>query len=263
MAIPSTNAAGPEPIRLVATIAMPAVKGRIDHLAIDRKGHRLFVAALGNNTVEVLDVGRNRHERSLAGFGEPQGVLYLEQFNRLYVTNGSAGRVDILDATSLAPVKHLAKLDDADNVRHDAARGGVVVGYGKGALRMLDAASGEPSGDIRLAGHPESFQLERKGPRIFVNVPDARQVAVLERVKREVSATWKVSAARANYPMALDEAGGRLFVGARSPAVMLVYDTAPARSSPRRRSAATPTTSSSMPSANASMSSAARGAWMC
>jgi len=225
MAIPSTRAATPEPLQLIATIAMPAVKGRIDHLSADLKGHRLFVAALGNNSVEVLDVGRNRHERSLAGFGEPQGVLYVEQSNRLYVTNGSAGRVDILDATSLAPVQRIAKLDDADNVRHDAARDGVVVGYGKGALRLLDAASGEPSGDIRLAGHPESFQLERNGPRIFVNVPGARQVAVLDRVKREVSAIWKVSAAQANYPMALDEAGGRLFVGARSPAVMLVYAT--------------------------------------
>src|SRR5437867_4938431 len=132
MAIPFTHGAGEAALELVATIPMPAVKGRIDHLAIDLKGHRLFVAALGNDTVEVLDVEHNRHEKSLPGFGEPQGVLYLPESNRLYVTNGSSGRVDILDAGSLAPVKRIEKLDDADNLRYDTAQSKVVVGYGKG-----------------------------------------------------------------------------------------------------------------------------------
>jgi DNA-binding beta-propeller fold protein YncE len=224
MATPFTHAAGEAALELVATIQMPAVKGRIDHLAIDLKRHRLFVAALGNDTVEVLDIEANRHEKSLPGFGEPQGVLYLPELNRLYVTNASSDRVDILDAGSLVPVKRIEKLDDADNVRYDAAQSKVVVGYGKGALHILDAASGERAGDIRLSGHPESFQLERNGTRIFVNVPDARHVAVVDRAKREVTATWDVLGARANFPMALDEAGRRLFVGTRSPALMLVYD---------------------------------------
>jgi DNA-binding beta-propeller fold protein YncE len=224
MAIPFTHAAGEAALELEATIPMPAVKGRIDHLTIDLKRHRLFVAALGNDTVEVLDVERNRHEKSLPGFGEPQGVLYLPESNRLYVTNGSSGRVDILDAESLVPIKRIEKLDDADNVRYDFAQRKVVVGYGKGALQMLDADSGDSAGDIRLSGHPESFQLEASGPRIFANVPDARHVAVVDRAKREVTATWEVPGARANFPMALDEAGRRLFVGTRSPALMLVYD---------------------------------------
>ena len=225
MATPFTHGAGEAGLELVATIPMPGVKGRIDHLAIDPKGHRLFVAALGNNTVEVLDVERNRHEKSLPGFREPQGVLYLPESNRLYVANGKGERVDILDAASLSAVKRIDKLDDADNVRYDAAARKVVVGYGKGALHLIDSASGEAGEDIRLSGHPESFQLERNGTRIFVNVPDARQVAVVDRAKRAVAATWDVPGARANFPMALDEAGRRLFVGARSPALMLVYDT--------------------------------------
>jgi DNA-binding beta-propeller fold protein YncE len=225
MAIPSARGAREAALELVATIPMPAVKGRIDHLAVDLKRHRLFVAALGNDTVEVLDVEHNRHEKSVSGFGEPQGVLYLPESNRLYVTNGSGGRVDVLDGASLAPIKRIAKLDDADNVRYDAAQGKVVIGYGKGALHMLDAGSSESAGDIHLSGHPESFQLERNGTRIFVNVPDARHVAVVDRVKREVVATWQTPGARANFPMALDEAERRLFVGARSPALMLVYDT--------------------------------------
>jgi DNA-binding beta-propeller fold protein YncE len=225
MAMPFTSAAGEAALELVATIPMPAVKGRIDHLAIDLKRRRLFVAALGNNTVEVLDVEHNRHEKSVPGFREPQGVLFLPELNRLYVTNGSGDRVDIFDGASLAPIKRIAKLDDADNVRYDAAQSKVVVGYGKGALHMLDTGSSESAGDIRLSGHPESFQLERNGSRIFINVPDARHVAVVDRARREVTATWDVPGARANFPMALDEAGRRLFVGTRSPALMLVYDT--------------------------------------
>ena len=214
-----------EVLEPVGAIAMPGVKGRIDHLSIDLKRHRLFVAALGNNTVEVLDVEGNRRETSLPGFGEPQGVLYLPDPDRLVVANGSADRVDILDGNTFALVKRIAKLADADNLRYDAAAGKVVVGYGKGALQMLDAASGEASGEIRLPAHPESFQLERSGSRIFVNLPNARRVVVVDRSKRGVAAAWEVPDARSNFPMALDEAGRRLFVGARSPAVLLVYDT--------------------------------------
>jgi DNA-binding beta-propeller fold protein YncE len=223
MAVPATCGAA-EVLEPVDTIPMLGVKGRIDHLSIDLKRHRLFVAALGNNTVEVLDLDRQQREVSLPGFGEPQGVLYLPDPDRLYVANGSGGRVDILDGNSLVPVKRIAKLADADNVRYDDAAGKVVVGYGKGALQMLDPGSGEASGEIRLPAHPESFQLERNGNRIFVNLPDARQVAVVDRSKRAITAAWEVPGARSNFPMTLDEAGRRLFVGARSPALMLVYD---------------------------------------
>jgi len=206
------------------TIDLPSVKGRIDHFAVDLERHRLFVAALGNDTLEVVDVKASRRLRSLDGFGEPQGVLYLPEFNRVYVANGSANRVDILDAVSLARIKGVEGLADADNVRYDSAAHKVYVGYGKGALRILDPATGDSSGDIRLAGHPESFQLETRGTRIFVNVPSASQVAVVDRTKRAVVASWGVPGAAANYPMALDEAGKRLFVGARQPALLLVYD---------------------------------------
>jgi DNA-binding beta-propeller fold protein YncE len=137
------------------------------------KGLRLFIAGLGNNTVEVLDIGANRHLKSIRGFGEPQGLAYIPDLNRLYVANGSAGRVDVVDGGSLAPLQRIDKLDDADNVRYDSAQRAVVVGYGKGALRILQADSAESAPDIPLSGHPESFQLERNGNRAFVNVPSA------------------------------------------------------------------------------------------
>jgi outer membrane protein assembly factor BamB len=206
-------------------IEMPAVNGRIDHFGIDAKGKRLFVAALGNGTVEVIDLEAGRRGRSLRGFGEPQGIVYVPGTNRLFVANGSANRVDVLDGTSLAAIKRIDGLEDADNLRYDAGARKVYVGYGTGALRALDPETGESAGDIRLPGHPESFQLEQRGMRIFVNVPAARAVVGVGRAKRAVVATWDVRDAASNFPMALDEAGHRLFVGARVPAVLLVYDT--------------------------------------
>ena len=211
--------------QLTGAIEMPAVKGRIDHFGIDAKGRRLFVAALGNDTIEVIDLGTGRRERGLRGFGEPQGVLYVPETNRVFVANGSANRVDVLDGTSLAAIKRIGGLEDADNLRYDVTARKVYVGYGGGALRAIDPDTGESTGDIRLPGHPESFQLEQRGTRIFVNVPGAHQVVVAERAKRAVVATWDVPGAAANFPMALDEASHRLFVGARRPAELLVYDT--------------------------------------
>jgi DNA-binding beta-propeller fold protein YncE len=224
-ALATGTAAAQVALEPVATIEMPGVKGRIDHFAVDVKGQRLFIAALGNDTVEVLDVGANRHAKSLSGFKEPQGLAYLPESNRLYVANGEGSRVDVLDGGSLGMVKRIEQLEDADNVRYDAASGTVFVGYGNGALRLLNAASAEPAGDIRLAGHPESFQLETAGKRLFVNVPTAQQVAVVDREARKVIATWPVARAGKNFPMALDEKSARLFVGARAPALLLVYDT--------------------------------------
>ncbi len=218
------SAVSAAPLEPAGTIAMPGVKGRIDHFAVDVAGKRLFVAALGNDTVEVFDLDADQHLKSLPGFGEPQGLLYLAASRRLFVANGSADRLDILDGQSLEPLKRVEKLADADNVRL-APDGKIVVGYGKGALRFLDPLTGESSSEVRLAGHPESFQLERDGARAYVNVPAAGHVAVVDREKGSVTATWPVTDARAHFPMALDEEGARLFIGARSPAVMLVFDT--------------------------------------
>jgi DNA-binding beta-propeller fold protein YncE len=215
--------AAPVLLELLSTLTMPGVKGRIDHFSASPSDHRIFVAALGNDTVEVLDSDRGPR-RSIRGVSEPQGVLYLPDSNRLFVANGGGDRVDIVDASSLAVIKRIGRLDDADNVRYDPASRKVFVGYGKGALRSIDAASGESDGDIRLPGHPESFQLEHEGNRIFVNVPSAQSVVVVDRVKRETLATWSTAGASANFPMALDERGRRLFVGTRSPAALLVYD---------------------------------------
>jgi hypothetical protein len=206
------------------TIELPTVSGRIDHFGIDLARNRLYVAALGNDTVEVVDLNAAVRRRSLHGFIDPQGAVYVPGADRLFVSNGRGDHVDVIDGGTLTRIKRIEGMEDADNVRLDAAGRTIYVGYGKGGLRALDAASGEPAGDIQLAGHPEAFQLEANGPRIFVNVPGADHVAVVDRVRRAMVATWSLEGAEANFPMALDEPGRRLFVGTRFPALLLVYD---------------------------------------
>src|SRR6478735_414685 len=212
------------PLNPTQSIAMPGVQGRIDHLAVDVAGGRVFVAALGNDTVEVIDTRGGRWLRRLAGFREPQGIAFAPDRNIVAVANGESGDLTLIDGADYHVVKSVPLGDDADNVRYDAAARRLYVGYGSGALGAVDL-DGRRAGDVKLAGHPESFQLEKNGPRIFVNVPDAHQIAVVDRTSMTLLATWPVTDAAANYPMALDEANHRLFVGCRRPATVLVYDT--------------------------------------
>jgi DNA-binding beta-propeller fold protein YncE len=185
----------------------------------------LFVAALGNNTVEVLDVRNGKHLKSLPAFREPQGIAVAADANVVAIANGQGEGVQLLDLNDYRVLKSVSLGEDSDNVRYDAAARRLYVGYGSGALAAINPPDGSVSGRVKLAGHPESFQLERDGARIFVNVPTAEQIAVVDRTRLAVVATWPVSAAKSNYPMTLDEAGHRLFVGCRRPAKALVYDT--------------------------------------
>ena len=221
-----THAADAPPLKLTKTIPLPKVKGRFDHFAMDAKGQRLFVAALGNDTLEVLDVAEGRHLKSIAGLHKPTGVVFLPEANQIGVANGEDGTFKLFDGVSYELVNSLGGLDDADNVRRDAKTKLIYIGYGNGALGVIDSAARQLIGRIKLAGHPESFQLESDGNRIFVNVPDARQIAVIDRENQAVMVTWPMEKLRANFPMALDEANHRLFVGCRRPARLAVLDTA-------------------------------------
>jgi len=210
------------PLELLQTIPMPKVDGRIDHLAHDAKGDRLFVAALGNNTVEVIDLSQGKVVHRIEGLHEPQGVLSLD--GQIVVASGGDGSCRFYDGSTYKLLKTVDCKDDADNVRFDAEAKLVYVGYGSGGLAVVDPAKGARIADIPLEGHPESFQLEAKGKRIFINVPKAGNIAVADREKRAVIAKWKLSAG-ANFPLALDEEGRRLFVGCRQPSKLLVLDT--------------------------------------
>ena len=221
----SFQASPQTPLTLVGAIDLPRVEGRIDHLAVDLAAQRLYVAALGNNTVEVLDVKSNTHVKSLPGFREPQGIAVVPDGKLVAVANGQGEGVQFLDAADFHPVRAVRLGDDSDNVRYDAAAHRVFVGFGAGALASVTPGDGKLLGEAKLAGHPESFQLERAGSRVFVNVPDANQIVVVDRSAMKVAATWPVVTAKANFPMALDEANHHVFIGCRRPAKVLVYDT--------------------------------------
>jgi len=210
----------------VQTIPLPDVEGRMDHLAVDLQGHRLFVAALGNNTLEVLDLTAGTRLHTITGLHEPQGVVFLPESNTLVVTNGHTGTCELFDGTTFQHRSTITLASDADNIRYDVATHTLYVGYGAGALGLIDATRAQHRGDIPLQGHPEAFQLEQAGPRIFVNVPSAHHVAVVDRAARAVITTWPLQDAEANFPMALDETHHRLFVGVRTPPLLLVLDTA-------------------------------------
>ena len=215
-------------LRLLTTIPMPGVEGRIDHLAADVQGQRVFVAALGNHSVEVVDIKTGKVIHSIKNLNEPQGLYYWAAKDRLYVASAGDGSLRVFDGTSFAPLKTIDFNSDADNLRFDEKSQELFVGYGDGALGVFNVTLGSRVGETVLDGHPESFQLEMKGPRIFVNVPEGSggaHIAVVDRRTRTIVAKWPVHGAKANFPMALDEASHRLFVGCRFPMQMLVLDT--------------------------------------
>jgi DNA-binding beta-propeller fold protein YncE len=207
-------------------IALPGVSGRIDHLAFDAERGRLFVCALGNGSVEVVDVAAGKVVKTLAKFAEPQGVVVVPSTKQIAFTSGGDGKLHWLDGATLAVSKSVDAGGDADNVRLEAHAGGerLWVGCEEG-LAVFSAADGKRVALVKLAGHAESFQLEKEGGRAFANVPSAKHVAVVDRAKGEVVATWPLDGAASNFPMALDEKGARLYVGCRSPAEVVVLDT--------------------------------------
>jgi YVTN family beta-propeller protein len=211
-------------LKLAETIRLEGVNGRIDHMAVNIRNGRLYVAALGEDTVEVIDTKAGKKVGQIAGLKKPQGVAVVPDLDRVVVASGDDGKVRVYDEGQKL-LGTIDGLDDADNVRYHTGTKLLYVGYGDGALAVIDPQKVLKVADIKVGGHPESFQLEAKGNRIFVNVPDAREVAVIDSQKRAVVATWKLAEAAANFPMALDETNHRLFIGCRSPARLLVLDT--------------------------------------
>ncbi len=214
------------PLVLVRIIPMPDVQGRFDHLGVDTGTGRIFAAVYGDDRVEVIEVQRGKRVHSIqSGFTKPQMVAYLPDSNRIVVSNEGDGSCKILDADTYKLIDTVKFSDDADQIRYDPLAKRVYVGYGDGAIGMFDATTDKRiDGDFELGAHPESFQLEQKGPRIFVNLASTSQIAVIDRNTHKIE-KWKLEEAGTNFPMALDEERHRLFVAARRPARLLVLDT--------------------------------------
>jgi DNA-binding beta-propeller fold protein YncE len=169
-------------------------------------------------------IRRGERSAEIKGLSEPQGLYYSSQNGQLYVASGGDGTLRIYDGNSLNLRQTLEFGDDADNLRYDGRSGQILVGFGSGGLGLVDA-SGQKVGTMPLSSHPESFQIEESGSRIFVNVPREFAVAVVDRTKHTVIAKWGLDWTFGNYPMALDEADKRLFVGCRLPARLVVINT--------------------------------------
>ena len=203
-------------------IPLGAVAGRIDHMALDEKHLRLFVAELGNNTVGVVSLAERKVIHVIDGLKEPQGVRYVPSVDSLYVANAGDGAVGIYEGPNYALKDRLNLGDDADNIRFDPKTNQIFVGYGSGGIAVIDALTRWRVLDIALKGHPEGFQLAGDGERIFVNVPTSREVAVIDRRAGKQVAQWDLRY-HGNFPMALDEQGQRVFVGFRSPPRLSAY----------------------------------------
>jgi chromate transporter len=211
------------PLRVVATIPLPNVRGRIDHLAFDAARQRLFVAALGNDTVEVIDIAKASHLRTLTGFHEPQGIAIAAAVNGVAVANGDTGTLQLIDAESFQTRWTTRIGGDADNVRYDVASNRLFVAA-EGGVTAVDPGSGKVLQQIAIDGHPESFQLEAGSSRLFANLPGSSRIIVADRATGTVTAMWPTAACGSNYPMALDESTMRVFVGCRSPASVTSFD---------------------------------------
>ena len=214
--------ASAQALALTRTIELSSVHGRLDHMAIDLDGKRLYLAALAAGSVEVIDLHAGTRTARIDHLHEPQGVALLMQGNRLFVADGVDASVSVFaDGKRVAAIEGL---DDADNMRSDPATGQLYVGYAS-ALAVVNTQTMRIVSRVQLAGHPEAFELASTGPQIYINVPSARHIAVVDRRTGKVIATWDLTDAAQNFAMALDEPRHRLFVATRRPAMLLVYDT--------------------------------------
>jgi YVTN family beta-propeller protein len=208
------------PLVLETKIPLGEINGRIDHLSVDVKRQRLFVAELGNNSLGVIDVAAGKVLRTISGFSEPQGAAYIPFADSIYVANGGDGSVRVLGGENLAPIARIELGDDADNVRVDARRNRVLVGYGKGALAVIDPATRIKAADLRLKAHPEGFQIDETGTKVFVNVPDAHEIAVVD-LAAGGQRSLPTQGAKSNFPMAIDGEAHRVLVVFRSPPTLV------------------------------------------
>jgi len=214
----------PSPLVLEATIPLGAVKGRIDHLAVDVTRQRLFVAELGNDTVGVVDLKERRLFKTLTGFSEPQGVGYVSSTNEIFVANGGDGTVHILGGEDFSLRAQIRLGEDADNVRVAIDPARVLVGYGNGALAVVDPATRALVADLKLTGHPEGFQIVPGTSRVLINVPDSREVTIVDLKSGKPVSSWPLQEVHGNYPLAMAETADDFWIVTRTPARLILMN---------------------------------------
>ena len=219
------------PLKLVQTLKLPAeVKGNFDHFAIDLKGGRLFATPENYKAVVVFDLKTGKLIHTMSGIERPHAVLYREDLNRLYVTDGEAGDVKIFDSTTYGLLSSVKLLEDADSIGYDPATKYLYIDNGGGdvhqtysMLSVVDTTAGKKLADIKIDGDTlEAMALEKRSSRIYVNNKAKSQVDVIDREKRELIASWPVTKGKVNVAMALDETNHRLFIACRSGQIVVM-----------------------------------------
>ncbi len=205
-------------------IFLPGVHGRIDHLAVSADEKKLYIAALGNNTLEVVDLEKGRTDTSLAELQQPQSVICSSETDRILTSNGGDGKCTIFHCNGFKQIACIDVGDDADNIRYDSASHIAYVGYGNGGLALLDLNYSRQEGSIPLSAHPEAFELDQARKLIYVNVPQSDAIEVVDMKKKAVIASWKIPGAKGNFPMAFDPGKQRLFIATRYPSKCFVFD---------------------------------------
>ncbi len=214
------------PLVLERMVPLPGVSGRIDHMAVDLGRGRLFVAELGNGSVEAIDLAAGKPIHRIIGLREPQGVGFVPDADLIAVASAGDGSVRLFRGGDMQPAGKVELNDDADNVRFDPRTKHLVVGYGSGRLAVLDPAAASVLRTAKLPAHPEGFQIDPEAGRAYVNLPDARQVAVVDLATGSPVASWPLPAGgRGNFPMALDGTRTVLAIVTRSPARLIMLDT--------------------------------------
>ncbi len=231
--VPQYRAQEKSPLRLLQTISVPGVTRKWDHFGVDLKGQRLFVTSEEDPAVEVFDLRTNKHIRALTDFKEPHNVLVFPEMNELFVVDGEASEIKILKYDSYESTGRVGLNIDADPVAYDPATKYLyVVNGGREAhttyclISVVDTKTGKKLADMMLdTNRLESMAIENSSSRLFVNMTGANKIGVVDRNKREVVATWPITAGQENVPMQYDEATHRLFVVTRKPSKLVVVNT--------------------------------------
>lgn len=225
----SAQAQMSSPLSLQRTIALPGVTGKFDHFAYDQDGNRLFVASAGSHSVEVIDLTSGKVTESLTGLGKPHGLAWIAETKRLFASDGVQGDLKIYDGAPLQQMKSIELSDDADDMVYDGSTKLLYVGHGGSTthpakIAVVDTTSQTVVTNLPVATHPEGLEIDKGNDRIFANIADAGEIAVIDGKTHARSATWKLTRAKDNVPLAYDEENQILFVACRTPARLVVLD---------------------------------------
>lgn len=205
-------------------ISLQNVKGRIDHMDVNLSDKLLYVAALGNNSLEVVDLKNDKVLHSITGLSEPQGICYIPQRQEIFIANGGNGDCYFYDG-SFVKIASIHLNGDADNVRYDSSERKIYVGYGSGGIAVINADTHKQKGNIQLPSHPEGFQIDKKNNLLYVNLPASGVIGVADLKKLKLIYSWGKNYRTGNFPMALDQEENKLFIGYRHPGKLVVIDT--------------------------------------